>query len=299
MTDSFLQSMTFSRAGQTLNACDCEECENIPPSIRKYIEERKQERMMTGPIKRSQQRTLVGRHGQISLWNVHMPKNAEPLIEFGSSHRIVWVKQLSETNNGSSLRWIGKGIIGSSDEEKSRKKMIEWTEGNVFLVPSNGGKAVGWIHASDDSNSTNTATDDSNSTSTNTNTATNDDDATGTTKKKEKRSESDGFAVLYVAKIPLSTLDKEQQQQQELRESSSHQWTNQLVECCRSGLESCEKESSETTPLYYKFSAEASKLVKQAIREAEGVASESDVAERQSKRICLNPQVTDTSTSSV
>jgi hypothetical protein len=278
MTDSFLQSMTFSRAEQFLNACDCEECENIPPSIRKFIEERKHERMVTGPIKRTQQRTLVGRHGQISLWNMHMPKNAEPLIEFGSSHRIVWVKQLATSldargkNNGSSLRWIGKGIIGSSDEEKSRKKMIEWTEGNVFLVPSNGGKAVGWIYASDDSNSTNT------------NTATNDDDATGTTKNKdEKRSEDHGFAVLYVAKIPLGIIDKEQQQ--ESRESS-HQWTNQLAECCRNGLESRGKESNET-PLYYKLSAEASK----------GVAAESDVAERPSKRICLNPQVVDTSSS--
>ena len=252
---------------------------------------------MTGPIKRTQQRTLVGRHGQISLWNMHMPKNAEPLIEFGSSHRIVWVKQLGETNNGSSLRWIGKGIIGSSDEEKSRKKMIEWTEGNVFLVPSNGGKAVGWILASDDSDPTNIASDDSNPMST----ATNDGDGIGTAKMKEKRSESDGFAILYVAKIPLSILDREQQQQQQQasRESSSHQWTNQLVECCRNGLKSCEEESNEKTPLYYKFSAEASKLVKQAIREAEGVASESDFAERPSKRICLNPQVTDTSTSSV
>jgi len=278
MTDSFLQSMTFSRAGQFLNACACEECDIIPPSIRNFIEERKRQRLVTGPIKRTQQRTLVSRHGQISLWSMHMPKNAEPLVEFGSSHRIVWVKQLATSfdasdNNSSTLRWIGKGIIGSSDEEKSRKEMIEWTEGNVFLVPSNGGKAVGWIHSNADPNSSKTDT--------------NDDNATGNTNNEEKHDESDSFAVLYVAKIPPDILKQEHQESRE----SYHQWANQLIECCRDGLKSCEKQSAKNSS-YYKFSGEASKLLKKAIREVEGITAKNDATERASKRICLNQQVT-------
>lgn len=255
MTDSFLQSMTFSRADEFLDACDCDECENVPPSIRNAIHERKRLRIEAGPIKRTQQRTLVGRDGQISLWCMNMPKNAEPLVEFGSSHRIVWVKKL-ETINGNTLKWIGKGIIGSSDEEKSRKKMTEWTEGNVFLVPSNGGKAVGWIYTNDDSNSTKTDT--------------NDDHPIGTISAKEKNSH--GFAVLCVAKIPLGALDKEEQPSRE----SNHHWANQLIECCRNGLESYENQSeneSDKTPSYYKFSGEASKLLKKAVREAEAMAA--------------------------
>ena len=154
MTDAFLQSMTFSRAGEFLDTCDCDECDNIPPPIRRFIHERKRQRLTAGPIKRTQQRTLVGRHDRISLWCVHMPKNADPLIEFGSSHRIVWIKQLHTNRNASDndsgvLRWIGKGIIGSHDEQNSRERLVEWTEGKVFLVPSNGGKAVGWIYSSD------------------------------------------------------------------------------------------------------------------------------------------------------
>jgi len=42
------------------------------------------------------------------------------------------------------LHSIGKGIIGSSDEEKSRTT-VNWKEGKGYLVPSNGGRALGWI----------------------------------------------------------------------------------------------------------------------------------------------------------
>lgn len=43
---------------------------------------------------------------------------------------------------------IGKGVIGSSDEEKSRKK-VDWKEGSICLLPQNGGKALGWVHTKD------------------------------------------------------------------------------------------------------------------------------------------------------
>ena len=41
---------------------------------------------------------------------------------------------------------VGKGIIGSSDEEKSRKK-VDWNQGRAYLVPHNGGKAMGFVHS--------------------------------------------------------------------------------------------------------------------------------------------------------
>lgn len=72
-----------------------------------------------------------------------VPVGADPLVEFGQSHRILWVKKLdSKTCH---IRSIGEGIIGSSSEEESRKQ-LDWEEGDIYLVKSNGGKAVGWTH---------------------------------------------------------------------------------------------------------------------------------------------------------
>jgi len=284
MTESFLQSMTFAQGGSFANGCDCEECESMPASIRKFLQDRKRQRFATGPIKRTQQRTLVTRDGQMSVWCMHMPKNADPLVEYGSNHRIVWVKQLAAvsrpgadgTNDKSAaLSWIGQGIIGSSDEEKSRTKMSRWTEGSFFLVPSNGGKAVGWIYhaikdamkdASGDSDSITNGTDDNK--------------ASSTIPKEKSCSASDAFAVLYVAKIPPSALDK-----QESTERNDH-WSSKLINFCRDGLLSCEKESNEA-PIYYKYSEEDSKLLKKTFREADGTQANHDVTERASKRICM------------
>ena len=276
MTDAFLESMTFLKAGEFLDKCDCEECANIPPSIQEFIDLAKHKRRTTGPIKRTQQRSLLGRDGQISLWCMNMPKNAEPLVEFGSSHRIVWIRRLAnnpDASDTSTLRWIGNGIIGSSDEEKSRKKMTEWTEGSFFLVPSNGGKAIGWIHTNVDSAPINDIIEDG--------------DAKDTTLTQEKNSASYSIAVLLVAKIPLHVVNKEQGK----GGGSNRNWTNRLIECCRNGLE-CYKKQPGKTPSYYKFSAETSKLLKKAFLEAEGVEAKDDAIEPANKRIRLDEQVT-------
>ena len=302
MTDSFLQSMTFSRASDFFDACDCDDCDNIPPSIQKFINDRKRQRMKTGHIKRTQQRTLVGQHDRtrISLFSMFMPKHAEPLIEFGSSHRIVWVKRLVKPNknqytveyknsnsnhssresesSSSILQWIGKGIIGSSDEEKDRIDLNDWTEGSVHFVPSNGGKAVGWIHTS-------AARETSVGISTYTNAGGSIEDAN---KKEElenktttKTVESDGFAILYVAKIPLDVFNKKQEESEE----SNQEWVNALIECCRDGIGSFNKESDKV-PSYYKFPIETSELLKKIIREVEDAESKDDTSEPASKRIC-------------
>ena len=262
-----MKSMTFAKTDQYLDKCDCDECDNVPPSIREIIHLRREERRASGPIKRTQQRSLVNRDGQISIWCMTMPQNAEPLIEFGSSHRIVWVKKLtgttSSTDSGqtrSTLNWIGNGIVGSSDEEKSRKKMTEWTDGKFFLVPSNGGKAIGWIHTSgSDSASTHVQNEQ-------------DDDTNETKSTEDRQSESYNNAVLYVAKIPLYLVDKEKRTS---GESSNKSWTNQVIERCRNGLESYQN-GSENVPSYYKFSDKESKLLKIAFCNAEGVGTKDD-----------------------
>ena len=47
---------------------------------------------------------------------------------------------------------VGKGVIGSSDETKSRWK-VDWTEGKAYFIPANGGKALGWLHTNVDATS--------------------------------------------------------------------------------------------------------------------------------------------------
>ena len=282
MSDDFMLSMTFARTDQYLDKCDCDECDNVPPSIREIIHLRREERRATGPIKRTQQRSLVSRDGQISVWCMNMPQNAEPLIEFGSSHRIVWVKKLAGTTTSgsaekrSALSWIGNGIVGSSDEEKSRKKMTEWTEGNFFLVPSNGGKAIGWIHTTDNSS---TSTDAQKAKENNPN---------ETTSTANKQSESYDLAVLYVAKIPVNLADKEKRTS---GESSNKNWTNQLIDCCINGLESY-KNQPENVPPYYKFPDEESKVLKMAFCEAEGVEAKTDEMQPPNKKARVDQEST-------
>ncbi len=40
---------------------------------------------------------------------------------------------------------MGKGIVGSYDEESTRTD-TRWEEKGAYFIPSNGGTAVGWIH---------------------------------------------------------------------------------------------------------------------------------------------------------
>ena len=165
MSDSFLNSMTFASNGGGSRrrvhgsdgggdgdsfmegflsgggGCDCDECgirEVVPGPILEAMREHKRQKVA---IKRTQERTLVCRSGQISVWDWVMPLEAEPLIEYGSTHRIVWIEKLP-----GHLKSIGKGIIGSSDEENTRIDLENWIEGGIYLVPSNGGKAIGFIH---------------------------------------------------------------------------------------------------------------------------------------------------------
>jgi len=91
-SDAFLSSMTFASGGVMRN-CDCDECDFIPIPIAEAIRQHK--RMRTHALTRTQDRSLVARAGTVSVWKLTMPVDAEPLIEFGNSHRIVLVDSLS------------------------------------------------------------------------------------------------------------------------------------------------------------------------------------------------------------
>jgi hypothetical protein len=144
MPSDFLSSMTFASGNDRSIGCDCDECGvALPAPIAAAVRKRKRERLETGPLRRTQDRSLINREDGIAVWRTIMPIDAEPLLEFGQSHRIVWINRLDD--DSCQLRSIGQGIIGSSDEEKSRKN-LDWEEGDMYFVESNGGKAVGWTH---------------------------------------------------------------------------------------------------------------------------------------------------------
>lgn len=95
--DAFLSSMTFS-SGEIGRGCDCDECDMIPADIVQAIQRHKRQKLIDVPLTRTQDRALVKRCESISVWKWTMPLNAEPLIEFGNSHRIIFVKQKPEVS---------------------------------------------------------------------------------------------------------------------------------------------------------------------------------------------------------
>lgn len=166
----FLAAMTFGRAADFLQ-CSCDECNEcsgkkedgsssfVPEPIRLAIREHKRIKRETGVfIQRTQDRTLVAQQQPkndnvgVALWQWTLPLNAEPLLEFGNAnvYRLVWIQRLRQLSTGVGgvvLKSIGTGIVGSSSEESSRPILDDWNEGNVIFVPSQNGKAVGWIAA--------------------------------------------------------------------------------------------------------------------------------------------------------
>ena len=85
--------MTF--AGGFVRNCDCDECDLVPKPIADAIRQHKRMIAKTSTLTRTQDRTLVARLGLISVWKLTMPLDAEPLVEFGNSHRIVLIDALS------------------------------------------------------------------------------------------------------------------------------------------------------------------------------------------------------------
>lgn len=208
--------------------CGCDECGDydgdgttaintnpVPRTVLEAIERHKRRKIIHMGVRRTQVRTLIKRHPttNISLYCYTLPLNAaDPLVEFGNSHRLIYVGRLSSASAGdnsrSMLMSIGShGIIGSRDEEQSRVP-LDWHQGQVHLMPSTGGKAVGWVYCTVSPPPTSAAdrADDGA-----------DDGATNITTMTMTSP-----CVLYVAKIP-SALVQQQQQQQE-RPQQPEEW---------------------------------------------------------------------------
>jgi hypothetical protein len=141
----FLASMTFASQVPIAGSCDCEECgsasmreSSVPPPIVVALQSFKRQR----PLQRKQIRQLLKRQDDISVWEWALPLQAEPILEFGSSHRFIFVKRLPGI-----LKTIGPvGIVGSQQEEESRQK-LNWKQGDIILVPSGNDQAVGYVHS--------------------------------------------------------------------------------------------------------------------------------------------------------
>jgi hypothetical protein len=228
MSKDFLQSMTFASAGEHIRSCDCDECDDfLGSAIAAFVRERKRQRLANAPIKRTQHRDLIERVGSVSLYRLTMPVEAAPLVEFGNSHRIVWIERKPQ---GTVITSIGKGIIGSSDEEDSRRCLEEWKEGCVILVPSNGGNAVGWLHENSHcSASPNSSHVDSPPEK---NRIGNDKSTRGPASP----------AILYVAKV---TPDIYKEIDSKIEDHPL--WVKALLECCRQGLEKLNVEVEGST----------------------------------------------------
>jgi hypothetical protein len=137
----FLASMTFAHG--VVRDCECDECglEQVPQSIKEAVRKHKRAKLMSVVEITHQERHLVDRDGGLSIWRLVLPVRSEPMVEYGNSHRIVLVKHMAE---GVEVKSIGTGIVGSAAEEKARKS-VGWRAGGGYVIPSNGGKAVGWV----------------------------------------------------------------------------------------------------------------------------------------------------------
>jgi hypothetical protein len=247
---SFMSSMTFASSGAQ-RQCDCDDCEVIPEDIMAAVRKRRRQMVESRPLKRTQERKLLRRDNGISVWNLTMPLDAEPLVEFGSSHRLVWVKRLPEN---SILKSIGKGIIGSSDEEKTRED-LDWKEGTVYLVPSNGGKAVGWLHGAKPSPSTSPL----------------------------------GLAILHVIKIPLDKLPAEPIELSS-SETDPASWVDVVKFLCQKVLNT---KSAEEDALFPELSNDYGEILQNALKQIEdsNSSTQANTTPNKSSRATYNQPV--------
>eukprot|EP00523_Entomoneis_sp_CCMP467_P006716 CAMPEP_0168739584 /NCGR_PEP_ID=MMETSP0724-20121128/11539_1 /TAXON_ID=265536 /ORGANISM="Amphiprora sp., Strain CCMP467" /LENGTH=264 /DNA_ID=CAMNT_0008786993 /DNA_START=44 /DNA_END=838 /DNA_ORIENTATION=+ len=225
--EAFLSSMSFSSMG----CCGCDECDAISlrqkdgqskkdrffvsdPVLRTIQEPKRQRVASSGAVlKLNQDRTLRKRGArQISVWKWTLPPDSNPLIEYGTSHRLVWVERLAP----------GRTIcsIGNSPKGEENPPPMGWEEGKLYLVPSRQGKAVGW---------TNVALHGA---------------------KEEKQdgddSDTDGI-VLTIAKVPPSALNQVQTINSDAanEEPPEKTWENALQEECGTLLRDRHSQATE------------------------------------------------------
>lgn len=256
-SSDFLQSMTFANRSQhnaALFRCDCDECgvvgssgqSFIPNAIQQALNDYKEQQKRSGvSFRRTQERTLVRKHSLqlsddsfklLSIWQWTLPQHAEPLLEFGNSHRIVYIQRLSGV-----LKQIGTGIVGSSHEEQGRK-VLPWRVGDVYFVPSRQqGKAVGWILEAEDVAAA----------------AVVEEEVVVVPSKKLKTTGSRRMpesrpAVLFMVKIPPETLSASD-------ETHDNFWYNSVLSVCKGALKGREVDDNAE---YWKVDEAGAKRIK-------------------------------------
>lgn len=98
-------------------------------------------------IRVAQERTLIKREGGFSLWKWALPPRippggGDPIVEYRNNHRAIFVEKLPRS---AAVYSVGRGIIGSSAEEKDRKR-VDWKLGESYFLPRKAGIACGWVH---------------------------------------------------------------------------------------------------------------------------------------------------------
>jgi hypothetical protein len=221
--DPFEASMTFASIDTSLGgACDCDECgvsgAKLPNAIASAVK-RYKAAIQSMPLKRTQHRALCKREQQVSVYEWTLPADAEPLVEFGNSHRFIWIQRLPET---SVLKAIGKGIIGSADEENQRVA-LDWKQGDIVFVPSNGGKAVGWVHHDHAAPSSEEGAGEDTSTKL-------EKDHTAPLSEEGASTKPAGHVVLQIAKVPVGQTESSGNVVEGL-------WYDKIRDVCRKVLE--------------------------------------------------------------
>ncbi|CAJ1898976.1 unnamed protein product [Cylindrotheca closterium] len=251
MSSEFLASMTFANGNNDLG-CDCDECGvPLPAPIMAAVRKRKWEMIERRPMFSTQERSLISRQDGTSIWKTVVPVGSDPLVEFGQSHRILWVKQLDPKT--CHIKSIGEGIIGSSSEEDSRKR-LDWEEGDIYLVKSNGGKAIGWTHCL------------------------NKEENAGTLESSTAKGNSDDStpsvepAILITIKIPLSKKSEDttpsEDELPDMDGITSDSWASYFLKLSQIVLNDCKEHS----PGLIKLSEEYRKSVRHAMGKVQSKA---------------------------
>ena len=144
--------------------------------------------------------------------------------------------------------------MGSQDEERGRKDLVDWKEGDVYLVPSNGGKAVAWIHSSSKSTTNTNDPPEPESTMVTSNDCVT-PNSTGTTS---------GHALLYICKIPNECVSNHESRKLDDEEDPSGSWDQVIQNTCESELHSVNFEDTNGMR-YTKLPQEKSHLIVQAL----------------------------------
>jgi hypothetical protein len=225
----------------------------------------------------------------VSAWEWELPLAAEPKVEFGASHRVIWIRRCPGALQSIAASQGGGGtamVVGSSDEESRRVTLEDWTAGTVVFVPSNGGHAVGYAHVNPKPTSTASTTslssfDDESS-------VTNDPGGSHTHQENERQEESEPnlpeaaacspgglYATLLVVKLPDRLLKSRQHIDPQLPS-----WLAPLLPICRRLVSDDERSASNCNeggesnarsatigpkPRYTVLNAEDAKQIKTAL----------------------------------